>query len=93
MKDIAREAGVSVMTVSKVMRDTPDISASTKARIRRLADDMGYGDFERIGGATETPNLNRMADQGVFFSNFYAGIFMDSSPFLGSCTIPFRRIR
>ena len=35
-----------------------------------LADDMGYGDFERIGSATETPNLNRMADKGVFFSNF-----------------------
>ena len=37
-----------------------------------LADDMGYGDFEKIGGATETPNLNRLADDGVFFSNFYA---------------------
>ena len=37
-----------------------------------LADDMGYGDFEMIGSATETPNLNRMADKGVFFSNFYA---------------------
>ena len=37
-----------------------------------LADDMGYGDFEKIGGATETPNLNRLADEGVFFSNFYA---------------------
>ncbi|HZO84395.1 MAG TPA: LacI family DNA-binding transcriptional regulator, partial [Verrucomicrobiae bacterium] len=26
LKDIANRAGVSVMTVSKVMRDTPDIS-------------------------------------------------------------------
>ena len=37
-----------------------------------LADDMGYGDFERIGGSTKTPNLNRLADEGVFFDNFYA---------------------
>ena len=42
LKDIAARGGVSVMTVSKVMRDAPDISAATKARIRRLADEMGY---------------------------------------------------
>ena len=30
------------MTVSKVMRDAPDISAATKARIRKLAEEMGY---------------------------------------------------
>jgi len=35
-------AGVSVMTVSKVMRDTSDISAGTKARVRQLAEQMGY---------------------------------------------------
>ena len=40
LKDIALEAGVSVMTVSKVMRDAPDIAASTKARSRRVADEM-----------------------------------------------------
>ena len=37
-----------------------------------LADDMGYGDYERIGGSAETPNLNRLADEGIFFNNFYA---------------------
>jgi len=37
-----------------------------------LADDMGYGDFEMIGGATKTPNLNRLANEGLIFSNFYA---------------------
>ncbi|MBI3191341.1 MAG: LacI family DNA-binding transcriptional regulator [Pedosphaera parvula] len=42
LKDIAKEAGVSVMTVSKVMRDAPDISAATKARVRVLAEKMGY---------------------------------------------------
>lgn len=42
LKDIAQRAGVSVMTVSKVMRDAPDISAATKARIRKLAEDLGY---------------------------------------------------
>jgi|ERR1051326_4415647 LacI family transcriptional regulator len=42
LKDIAVRAGVSVMTVSKVLRDAPDISANTKARVRQLAVEMGY---------------------------------------------------
>src|ERR671924_1196359 len=42
LKDIAEKAGVSVMTVSKVMRDAPDISSATKSRIRALAQQMGY---------------------------------------------------
>jgi len=42
LKDIALQARVSVMTVSKVMRDEPDISPGTKARVRLLAQQMGY---------------------------------------------------
>jgi len=42
LKDIAEKAGVSVMTVSKVMRDAADISVATKARVRALAEQMGY---------------------------------------------------
>lgn len=42
LKDIAERAGVTMMTVSKVMHDAPDISATTKARVRALAEEMGY---------------------------------------------------
>jgi DNA-binding LacI/PurR family transcriptional regulator len=42
LKDIAEQAGVSVMTVSKALRDEPDVAASTKSRIRTLADQAGY---------------------------------------------------
>lgn len=42
LKDIAERAGVSVMTVSKALRDEPDISANTKARIKLLAQQLGY---------------------------------------------------
>ncbi len=42
LKDVAARAGVSLMTVSKVLRDAPDVSQATKARIRRLAQEMGY---------------------------------------------------
>src|SRR6266496_870035 len=42
LKDIAAQAGVSAMTVSKALRGAPDISATTKARLRALAEQMGY---------------------------------------------------
>ena len=42
LKDIALRGGVSVMTVSKVLRNAPDISADTKTRIKLLAQQMGY---------------------------------------------------
>jgi len=42
LKDIAEQAGVSVMTVSKCLRDASDISAGTKLRVKALALKMGY---------------------------------------------------
>ena len=42
LKDIALRSGVSVMTVSKVLRDAPDISAATKGRVTLIAQQMGY---------------------------------------------------
>jgi LacI family transcriptional regulator len=42
LKDIALRAGLSIMTVSKALRDEPDVSAATKARIKLLAQQMGY---------------------------------------------------
>jgi LacI family transcriptional regulator len=42
LKDIAARAQVSLMTVSKALRDAPDVSVATRARIRQLADQMGY---------------------------------------------------
>jgi LacI family transcriptional regulator len=42
LKDIAAQAGVSVMTVSKALRDEHDVSATTKTRIKLLAQQLGY---------------------------------------------------
>jgi DNA-binding LacI/PurR family transcriptional regulator len=42
LKDIANRVGLSIMTVSKALRDEPDVSAATKARIKLLAQQMGY---------------------------------------------------
>lgn len=42
LKDIALRAGVSIMTVSKVMRGAKDVSAHTRARVHKIAADLGY---------------------------------------------------
>lgn len=42
LKDIAARAGVSIMTVSKALRDAKDISPATRARIRKIAEEMNY---------------------------------------------------
>jgi len=42
LKDIAARVGVSVMTVSKALRDEPDVSAGTKTRIKLVAQQLGY---------------------------------------------------
>lgn len=42
LKDIAAKAGVSIMTVSKVMRNAKDVSTATRVRVHRIASDMGY---------------------------------------------------
>lgn len=40
--DIAREAGVSRMTVSLALRNHPDVSRSTAEKVRAIAERMGY---------------------------------------------------
>src|SRR5277367_4399112 len=58
LKDIARHVGVSIMTVSKALRDEPDVSAATKSRIKALAKQMGYvPDSSAQGLRTKTTKL------------------------------------
>jgi LacI family transcriptional regulator len=62
LKDIAERAGVSVMTVSKALRDEPDVSASTKTRIKLLAQQLGYvPDSSAQGLRTRTTKLFGLA--------------------------------
>lgn len=58
LKDIAQVTGVSVMTVSKALRDEPDVSAETKARIKSFAQQVGYvPDSSAQGLRTKTTKL------------------------------------
>jgi LacI family transcriptional regulator len=42
IKDIAKEVGLSVTTVSRALNDYDDVNAETKALIQKTANDMGY---------------------------------------------------
>lgn len=42
MKQIAEEAGVSMMTVSRVLRNESNVAAATEEQIRAIADRLGY---------------------------------------------------
>ena len=58
LKDIAERASVSVMTVSKALRNERDVSVNTKNRIRLLAQQMGYvPDSTAQGLRTRTTKL------------------------------------
>ncbi len=42
LADIARAAGVSTNTVSRVVRGDPEVSEKTRARISKLVEELGY---------------------------------------------------
>src|SRR4051794_38120344 len=42
MKDIAKDVGVSVMTVSKVIRNHSDIGEQTRNRVLKRIQELGY---------------------------------------------------
>ncbi len=42
IKDVARAAGVSAQTVSRVINDRPDVAEDTRQRVQQIIDDLGY---------------------------------------------------
>ena len=63
MKDIARQCGVSVATVSKALNGQPDIGEETRERICAVARDMGY----MTNSAARALKTNRTYNLGVLF--------------------------
>jgi LacI family transcriptional regulator len=46
IKDVAKAAGVSPMTVSRVLNDRPDVSPKTRKRIKQVIQELGYAPSE-----------------------------------------------
>jgi LacI family repressor for deo operon, udp, cdd, tsx, nupC, and nupG len=77
IEDVARQAGVSVATVSRALRGLPNVAASTKARVEKVADEMNYrADPSAARLATGRTNLVQISTptvDGWYFSRFIAG--------------------
>ena len=42
IKQVAEAAGVSAMTVSRVLNNRPDVSPQTRERVQQVIDELGY---------------------------------------------------
>jgi len=51
--------------------DTPDAVSSRPNIVLIMSDDMGFSDIGCYGGEIQTPNLDRLAYNGVRFTQFY----------------------
>lgn len=73
MEDIAREVGVSVSTVSRVLNETASISETTCARVRAAASRLGY-----VKIPLSQTSMERCDTAGIIIpdliSNYYMGI-------------------
>ena len=69
IKDIAKECGVSVATVSKALNDQDDISQSTKDKVRKAAAKLGY----TANVAARALKTNKTYNLGILFADERAG--------------------
>lgn len=70
LKDSA-VASVSLAAAGKLSAGLAEPFSRRPNIILFLADDLGYSDIGCYGGEIETPNLDRLAREGVRFSSFY----------------------
>jgi DNA-binding LacI/PurR family transcriptional regulator len=83
IKDVAKEAGVSPSTVSRVISNHPRISPATTAKVKKIMDDLGYHPNvmakSLVSKTTKTLGLilPRPAEElflNLFFPEFIRGI-------------------
>ena len=67
---------LGLMATTALAGTAPALAATLRRKpnfIVILCDDLGYGDIEPTGGKTiPTPNINRLAQQGMLLTDYYA---------------------
>jgi DNA-binding LacI/PurR family transcriptional regulator len=61
IRDVARRAGVSVATVSRVLNDSPLVVEPTRARVQAAVDELGY----HLNATARNLSIGRAAAIGV----------------------------
>lgn len=78
IRDVARAAGVSIATVSRVLNDAARVTEETRSRVRTVVDALGYsphgGARSLITRRTRTLGVLLPELSGEFFSEFLRGI-------------------
>ncbi|WP_298786116.1 LacI family DNA-binding transcriptional regulator [uncultured Marinococcus sp.] len=71
IKDVARQAGVSTASVSRVISGKPGVGAATEARIRKIMEDMDYRPNLGARGLVkqQTGNIAIIVPRGSFTLN------------------------
>lgn len=73
IKDICRATGFSTATISRVLNDSPLVTAATKKAVQAALDKMGYQPHH----AARALKLNRTGMIAVVFPDFDNGFFTD----------------
>lgn len=73
IKDVARLAGVSVATVSRVYNDSRLVREETRVRVRRVAEQVGYSPH----GAARSLITSRTHTLGVLLPDLYGEFFSE----------------
>lgn len=73
IKEVARAAGVSVATVSRVLNDSGPVAGDTRDRIRRVADQLRY----TPNGAARSLSTRRTGTLGVLLPDLYGEFFSE----------------
>lgn len=67
IKDIAKQAGVSTATVSRVINDYPDVSEKTKEKILRIMKENNY----RPNSTARSLSTSKSYTVGIFFTDHF----------------------
>lgn len=73
VRDVAEAAGVSLTTVSRVSNAHPDLAPSTRTRVQRVIDNLGY----TPSNLAKNLRMNKTGTIGVVISDI-------SNPFFGA---------
>lgn len=83
LREIAAAAKVCIMTVSLALRDNPRISAATRTRVKRIANDLGYHPDPELSRLMNHLRVSRTARGriGVAVIDFYPTADFPDNPY------------